>query len=115
PKDCKELLGELESQYNINSLDIFHGKITGNTRKLTLAKWIDGTTKIMIATTAFGMGINMKHVRLVIHLTFPFSMTHLIQQSDRAGRDQSLVKSVVMYSNNDLHTNYSILTQDQER
>ncbi|CAG8715930.1 16044_t:CDS:2 [Cetraspora pellucida] len=113
--DCEELLEKLAHNYDSNKLDIFHGKITGNTRKLTLAKWMNGNTKIMIATTAFGMGINMKHVCLVIHLTFPFSITHLIQQAGRASRDQSLAKSVIMYSKNDLHTNYSILTQDQEK
>ncbi|CAG8794775.1 9209_t:CDS:2, partial [Racocetra persica] len=61
---CEELLGELVYHYDMNILDIFHEKITENTRKLTLAKWIDETTKIMIATTTFRIGINMKHVRL---------------------------------------------------
>ncbi|CAJ0636414.1 2898_t:CDS:10, partial [Entrophospora sp. SA101] len=69
---------------------------------------------IMIATNAFGMGINDKKIRLVIHYTFPLSIGNLVQETGRAERDHNSAKSVIFYSRHDICTNYTIITQGRE-
>ncbi|KAG1843911.1 P-loop containing nucleoside triphosphate hydrolase protein, partial [Suillus subluteus] len=55
--------------------------------------WLQGDSKIMLATTAFSTGNDYSHVRLVIHLNRPFEMLEFIQGQGRAGRDGSPAKA----------------------
>ncbi|CAG8796389.1 4224_t:CDS:2 [Dentiscutata erythropus] len=71
-------------------------------------------TRIMIMTTAFEMGMDIDDVRLVIYYSYPFSITNLVQGSERARRDNNHSKSIVLYSKNDLQNNYSILIENKE-
>ncbi|CAG8643193.1 9168_t:CDS:10, partial [Ambispora gerdemannii] len=70
--------------------------------------------QLMIATSAFGMGLNDKRVRLVIHYTFPLSISMLVQETGRAGRDRNSAKSVIFYTRHDVCTNYNVITQGKE-
>ncbi|CAG8539106.1 26118_t:CDS:2, partial [Gigaspora rosea] len=60
--------------------------------------------QVGIATNVFGMGVNSKDVRLVIHWTFPLKISNMIKEVGRAGRDNLPAKSVVFYSCNDVKT-----------
>ena len=63
--------------------------------------FLQGKRKIMVATTAFGMGIDVPDVELVIHFHTPISMTDYIQQVGRAGRDGRKAHCVLFYDQND--------------
>ncbi|CAG8773190.1 8998_t:CDS:2, partial [Gigaspora rosea] len=73
--------------------DIYHEGLNSKNKKNALEKWEDNKTNVMIATTAFGMGLNIPNVRLILHHTFPMTLVELIQLSGRAGHNGQLAKS----------------------
>uniref|UniRef100_U9TPF1 DNA 3'-5' helicase n=1 Tax=Rhizophagus irregularis (strain DAOM 181602 / DAOM 197198 / MUCL 43194) TaxID=747089 RepID=U9TPF1_RHIID len=73
PASCEEILELIRTKLDI-SLDIYHGKLESITRHQSITRWKAGLTQVMVATNAFGLGINMSNVRLVIHYTFPLSL-----------------------------------------
>ena len=74
-----------------------------------------GKIKIMSATSAFGMGINVSDVTLVIHTTFPLSHEQYIQEIGRAGRLGQGSKAIMFYSRGDIRTLLAIISNGQER
>ena len=63
--------------------------------------FLQGTRKIMVATTAFGMGVNVPNIELVIHFNTPISMIDYIQQIGRGGREEKIrVHCVLFYDHN---------------
>ena len=72
---------------NSISCDYFHGGRTTSERKDLLHNWLSNKTKIMVATNAFGMGVDKSDVKTIIHLNLPLSIENLYQEIGRAGRD----------------------------
>ncbi|CAG8437384.1 9281_t:CDS:10 [Scutellospora calospora] len=70
---------------------------------------------LMIATSAFGLDIDMPNVCLVLHYNFPMNMISLIQASDWAEQDQQGSKCIILYTKKDIHTNYIIIADNRER
>ncbi|CAJ0880967.1 5313_t:CDS:2, partial [Entrophospora sp. SA101] len=68
---------------------LFHGGLAGEEKNQSLSKWKNKVTKIIIATNAFGMGINIPDVILIINFNFPLSLGQYIQESGRAGRSSA--------------------------
>lgn len=60
--------------------------------------FLSGKTSLMIATKAFGMGIDKSNVRLTVHLNFPSSLESFVQEAGRAGRDRKMALATIMYS-----------------
>lgn len=60
--------------------------------------FIAGKKNIMVATKAFGMGIDKSNVRLTIHLNYPSSLESFVQEAGRAGRDRKMALATIMYS-----------------
>lgn len=85
------ILTEMEIPHSI-----YHGKLDIDERSQTQADFIDGTVRVIIATDAFGMGIDKKDVRLVINFGLPMSLEHYIQQAGRAGRDGEYSECVLI-------------------
>lgn len=69
------------------SAGFYHGGLSNEDRKFMLDEWMKGSLKIMVATNAFGMGIDKSDVRFVLHYEFPSSMEAYYQEAGRAGRD----------------------------
>lgn len=69
------------------SADFFHGGLDFKTKKIKLNDWLEEKTMVMVATNAFGMGIDKPNVRNVIHLHIPSNMESYYQEAGRAGRD----------------------------
>ena len=69
------------------SASCFHGGLTSELKKERLRQWQAGKQRIMVATNAFGMGIDKSDVRQVIHYNIPETLEHYFQEAGRAGRD----------------------------
>ena len=79
----------------------YHSRIKPERRKKQLLfDFLQGKRKIMIATSAFSMGIDVPDIELVMHFNAPISMTDYIQQIGRAGRDGRKVHCVLFYDQN---------------
>lgn len=83
-------------------------------RKRNERAFMDGEKKIMVATSAFGMGVDKSDVRLVIHYNLTLSLIDYYQQAGRAGRDGGKAKCILLYNKSDYNSNRFIIEQNQE-
>ncbi|XP_024632613.1 ATP-dependent DNA helicase Q-like 3 isoform X3 [Medicago truncatula] len=96
---CDDLSAHL-SQRGI-SCAAYHAGLNNKMRTSVLHDWISSKTKVVVATVAFGMGIDRKDVRIVCHFNIPKSMEAFYQESGRAGRDQLPSTSLLYYGVDD--------------
>ena len=82
-----ERLSQTLQQENIHSC-YYHGGLSSAQRESAYALWMQEKKQVMVATNAFGMGIDKANVELVIHLSIPDSLENYFQESGRAGRNQ---------------------------
>ena len=95
-KRCKEVAELLVA--NGISADFYHAGLTDELRDKKQASWTIGETRVIVATNAFGMGIDKSEVRFVIHWDIPDSIENYFQESGRSGRDGKPAFSVLLYS-----------------
>ncbi len=81
---------------------IYHGMLENNIKLKNQNDFINGSKKILIATNAFGMGINKSNIRFVINYSLPSSMEDLSQQSGRCSRDNEYGECIILYDYNDI-------------
>ena len=81
--------------------DFFHGGISTIQKKQKLQHWKTGVVPVMIATNAFGMGIDHPNVRFVIHTQLPESIESYFQEAGRAGRDNAYARAIILYNTYD--------------
>lgn len=95
----------LEYSKFLNKLNIkstyFHGGLSTEDKNSRLQSWLNEETPVMVATNAFGMGIDKPNVRHVIHLQIPESLESYFQEAGRAGRDGKSARSILLYNNYD--------------
>jgi|694.fasta_scaffold73752_2 ATP-dependent DNA helicase RecQ len=84
------------------SADFYHGGLTREERKIKQDAWISGNTKVIVATNAFGMGIDKPNVRFVLHYEFPDSLEAFYQEAGRAGRDGQPARTMAFIGDHDL-------------
>ncbi len=77
----------------------FHGGLPNETKSKTLNNWVNESTPIIVATNAFGMGIDKANVRAVIHVHLPNSIENYMQEIGRAGRDNKTSNAYLIYNN----------------
>ena len=85
------------------SCGAYHGGMAKDEREKSMMNWMNGSTKIMIATNAFGMGIDKSDVRYVIHYEISESIEAYFQEAGRAGRDQKKAIALAFYNQEDLN------------
>jgi len=93
-----EDLCEVANQNGFNALS-FHGDMTSSERQRIISEYRDGSTNLVFATNAFGMGIDIPNIRVVIHFMLPESIEQYYQEIGRAGRDQKGAIAYMLYSN----------------
>lgn len=81
--------------------DFYHAGLDNAVKDIRQKRWQDGECRVMVATNAFGMGIDKPDVRLVIHLDLPDSPEAYFQEAGRAGRDGEKAYAVILYSKSD--------------
>jgi len=88
----------------------YHGKMDDQARKETQDMFLDGQINVIVATKAFGMGIDKPDIRYVIHYQIPGDIESYFQEAGRAGRDGEVSWCVLLYHKSDLwiHENYFI-------
>ncbi|MEH6765055.1 MAG: ATP-dependent DNA helicase RecQ [Aequorivita antarctica] len=95
----------IEISEQLNSLGIsatfYHGGISTKEKAQKLQSWRNGTFSTMVATNAFGMGIDHPNVRFVIHLQIPESLESYFQEAGRAGRDGDYATAILLYNEYD--------------
>ncbi|GAB4045693.1 RecQ family ATP-dependent DNA helicase [Spirosoma litoris] len=86
------------------SADFYHAGLTTQQRAEKQDAWIQNRTRVMVATNAFGMGIDKPDVRIVIHLDVPDSLEAYYQEAGRAGRDGQKAYALMLYTPDDLES-----------
>ncbi len=90
----------------------YHGKMDGKEKTANQDAFIRGEVHIMVATSAFGMGVDKKDVGLVIHYEISDSLENYIQEAGRAGRDENITADCfVLFNEEDLGKHFILLNQ----
>ena len=98
-KNCIELHRRLTDDGE--SVSLYHGRLSSNDRREQQERFMRGETRVMIATGAFGMGIDKSDIRFVVHHQFPASLAAYYQEAGRAGRDGKPADCVLLHAHDD--------------
>ncbi len=91
----------------------YHGGLTNKSRFKTSSAWLNNEIQVMVATNAFGMGIDKPDVRTIVHLQLPDSIESYYQETGRAGRDGKLSTAQFIYNRNDIQHAYNQFVKSQ--
>lgn len=89
-------------KFNNISADYYHAGLPAKEREQRQNDWIQGYTRVIVCTNAFGMGIDKPDVRSVVHLDLPDSIEAYFQEAGRAGRDGKKSYAVLLYDEADV-------------
>ena len=107
PKRVKDLYKQLRSRdFSVVHL---HGGTKRKKREQRQLDFIHGKAQIMVATTAFGLGVDIPDVRMVIHAGLPLTLDGYFQEIGRAGRDGKPARCCLIYHDGDFGRNRNIL------
>ncbi len=106
-KEAQAVEGFLRTQGYTTGL--YHGGIEDKERHQVQEDFAFDRIRIVVATNAFGMGIDKSNVRYVIHLGIPKNIESYYQEAGRAGRDQSYSEALLFYRPNDFHKQIGLL------
>ncbi len=98
-KRCREI-AELMVSKGV-SADFYHAGLPQEMRDRKQSAWTTGSTRVIVSTNAFGMGIDKAEVRFVIHWEMPDSIEEYFQESGRVGRDGKQAFAILLYSSSD--------------
>lgn len=97
-KDIAEFLN-----HNGQSATFYHAGLENQTKDSRQYAWVNDKIRVIVATNAFGMGIDKHDVRIVIHFDCPDCIESYFQEAGRAGRDGANAYAILLYNNSDRH------------
>ena len=113
--DVEEMRDYLIKDCDIEAdkIAICHSKLSNRAKQEQ--RFRSGKARIMIATSAFGMGVNIPDIRLIIVSQLPFSAASFYQMAGRAGRDGKHAKALLLWNDADFQMNLDIISNTDER
>ena len=111
-EDMQDYLIE-ECYIRPSDIAICHSKCSN--RPAEEERFRTGDARIMVATSAFGMGVNIPDIRLVVVSQLPFSIASCYQMAGRSGRDGNKAKVLLLYNDRDFQMNLDIISEKDER
>lgn len=107
---------ELAAALTADGLDAvaFAGRMDSAEKSANQDLFVSGQIKTIVATNAFGMGVDKKDVRLVVHYNISSSLENYVQESGRAGRDEAIsAQCCILFNEEDLNTHFSLLRRSK--
>ena len=95
--NSRKKVKEISDYLNKNNLksSYYHGGLSNEEKQLSFSNWMEEKSLIMVATNAFGMGIDKDNVQNIIHIDLPNSLENYMQEAGRAGRNQKKAYSYI--------------------
>ena len=93
----------------------FHAAMTPDRKMEVQNAFISGNLRVISATNAFGMGIDKDNVRAVVHNSIPGSLENYLQEAGRAGRDGKLAHCILVFHEEDVETQHTLLARNRLR
>lgn len=113
-KEVERLYQLFRSRFTIG---YYHGGLEASQRRQLQQQFSQNKLQFLIATNAFGMGIDKPDIRYVVHYDLPDSLENYVQEIGRAGRDQQASEAILLYKENDerIHYFFNQLSREQRQ
>ncbi|MDE0693264.1 MAG: RecQ family ATP-dependent DNA helicase [Gammaproteobacteria bacterium] len=108
---CEEVADYLVAKHR--SAAYFHAGLQPERKKQVQEDFIEGRLAVIVATNAFGMGVDKPDVRLVVHADIPGSLENYLQEAGRAGRDAKAASCVLLYTADDVERQFGLAARSR--